>query len=113
MLPKQYRLARSDFDLVFKKGRRIRGKTFSLVVLPSENKDETSKIGIVITKKVHKKAVDRNKLKRQVSDIVYHYALGTLPKGLKAVIMAFPTQKSREYQETKEEIIDLFDKATC
>lgn len=109
MLPKQHRLIRNDFDLVFKKGRRIRGKAFSLVIIPSEDKSEPSKIGIVVTKKVCKKAVDRNKLKRQIRNTITRYILKTLPFGQKIVVMAFPVPTPRKYQEIKEEITKLFN----
>lgn len=109
MLPKQNRLHRADFDLVFKKGRRIRGRTFSLIISASEDKNEECKIGIIITKKVCKKAVDRNKLKRQVRNTIYRYILKSLPTGQKIIVMAFPVPKPRKYQEIKEELVGLFN----
>jgi len=103
MLPKQHRLARSDYDLVFKKGRRQRGKNFGLIVLPAD-KDESCKIGIVVTKKVHKKAVDRNKLKRQIRNTINSLPL---PSGKKIIISAFPTAANVKYENIKEEIGSL------
>jgi len=110
MLPKNNRLHREDFDLVFKKGRRIRGKTFSLIISLSDNKDEDCKVGVIVTKKVCKKAVDRNKLKRQVRNTIYRYILKSLPTGQKIIVMAFPVPKPRKYQEIKEELAELFRK---
>jgi ribonuclease P protein component len=110
MLSKQNRLERSEYDLVFKKGRRIRGKNFSLIILPSENKNEPSQIGIIVTKKVFKKAVDRNKLKRQIRNTVNRFILKTLTSGQKIVVMAFPAPKPEKYQEIKEDLIILFSK---
>jgi len=110
VLPKNNRLNRSDFDIVFKQGRRVRGKTFSLIVLPAKNKNAPNKIGIIVTKKAYKKAVDRNKLKRQVRNTVHRYILESLPTGQKIIVMAFPVPKPRKYQELKEELVALFSK---
>lgn len=110
MLPKNNRLSRSDFDTVYKQGRRIRGKSFGLIVLPTENKNDPSKIGIAITKKVAKKAVDRNQLKRQIRSILVENILPTLPPGKKIILTAFPAPKTGEYQETRDELLSLLDK---
>ena len=110
MLPKQNRLARSEFDLVFKKGRRIRGRSFSLIILSGEDKKEPIKIGIIVTKKVYKKAVDRNKLKRQIKNTINPDILKSLPSGVKIAITAFPVPKPMRYQEIKEELVQLFSK---
>lgn len=110
MIPKQHRLAKKDFDLIFKKGRRIHGKTFSLIISLSKDKSEDYKIGVVVTKKVCKKAVDRNKLKRQIRNTISRYIMKALPTGQKIVVMAFPTPKPRKYQGIKEELVELFKK---
>lgn len=110
MLPKQYRLSRADFEAVYKKGRRVRGKSFGLVFLASENKNEPSKLGIVVSKKVLKNAVDRNKLKRQIRAVLIKDVVETLPPGRKIVLTAFSAPKTREFREIGEELADLFRK---
>lgn len=112
MLPKQHRLDRKDFDLVFKKGRRIRGKNFSLVVLAAGGRNEECKIGVVVSKKVFKKAVDRNKLKRQIRSILKRQSNNDLLKGKKVVVMAYPFSKPPVYREMKEELLDIMQKIT-
>lgn len=110
MLPKKYRLSRSDFDLIYKKGRRLRGSNFGIAYLPAENNDESCKIGIVISKKVYPKAVDRNRLKRQLRAILIDDVLTTLSSGKKIVLTAFPAPTKNKYKGIKEEILDLFQK---
>ncbi|MFH1183341.1 MAG: ribonuclease P protein component [Candidatus Moraniibacteriota bacterium] len=110
MLPKQYRLNRADFDIVYKKGRRVRGKNFGLIYLVSDDKNEPSKIGIVVSKKVLKNAVDRNKLKRQVRSVLIKNTIETLPPGYRIVLTAFSAPKTREFEEIKNELMDLFRK---
>jgi len=110
MLPKNNRLSRADFDLVFKRGRRVRGNFFSLVYLGSGDKKETTKIGIVVSKKAVKKATERNKLKRQIRAVLINDMVDSLPSGQKIVLMASSAPKTRNYQELKDEIIELFGK---
>ena len=106
MLPKQYRLHRSDFNLIYKKGRRIRGNSFDLIVLPAENKKEPSKIGIVITKKTVKKAVDRNKLKRQIRSVLVKDIIPSLPNGFRIIILVYLEKK---FEEIQKELASLLD----
>lgn len=110
MLPQNNRLSRSDFDLVYKQGRRVRGESIGLAYLLTEKNSEQSKVGIIVSKKVSKKATDRNKLKRQIRAVLIKDVLKTLPAGYKVVLTAFPAPKTKKYNDIKEEILDLFQK---
>jgi len=110
MFPKLHRLQRSDFDLVFRQGRRIRGQSFGLIVLFSKDKNEPSKIGIVVAKKICKLAVNRNKLKRQIRNTINPGILENLPAGRKIVVMAFSMPKTSKYQDIEKEITGLFNR---
>ncbi|MBI2267903.1 MAG: ribonuclease P protein component [Candidatus Blackburnbacteria bacterium] len=66
MLPKKYRLTdKADFDVVFSKGWRISGRFFVVLVL-EKSELFNSLLGIIVSSKVSKKAVDRNRIKRVV-----------------------------------------------
>jgi ribonuclease P protein component len=73
-LPRAYRLRRrQDFQLVYQKGRRRAGVYMSVTVLanslpqpPSGSIRVNSRFGIVISKKVSKRAVVRNRIKRRI-----------------------------------------------
>jgi ribonuclease P protein component len=69
MLPKNNRLKkRNDFKKVYKMGRRFKKDGLSLLIL--ENNLPFSRFAFVFPKKEEKKAVKRNKFKRQISEIV-------------------------------------------
>jgi len=69
MFPSKYRLSKkTDFDRVFKAGRRGFDRYFSLRYLP--NNLDHSRITVVVANKVSKKAVERNRLKRQVRAMI-------------------------------------------
>lgn len=68
MLKKVYRITKDkEFQTIYRRGRFQSTALFSLHYLPSRN--GVSRIGIVVSKKISKKAVERNKIKRQVRAI--------------------------------------------
>jgi ribonuclease P protein component len=76
MLPKIYRLTKkSDFQRVYRKGLRFR--TNNLMINYLRNRNEASRLGFVVSKKLSNKANRRNYLKR-----VMRAAFADLPKAL-------------------------------
>ncbi|MDD4358411.1 MAG: ribonuclease P protein component [Candidatus Pacebacteria bacterium] len=109
MLKKENRLTKKkDFDRVYKKGRGIRSDSLFLKIL--ENDKEKTRIGIVISKKVSKKAVERNKIKRRIREIVRKM---DFCKGFDIIVVAYPNAKEKDFEGIKQEIIYLFKKAKC
>ncbi|WP_179952121.1 ribonuclease P protein component [Marinicella rhabdoformis] len=74
LFPKGKRLlTRSDFDRVFKRSKKIQNKHFSLLIHYTstkniKNDDCNSRLGLVVSKKVDKTAVGRNRIKRLVRE---------------------------------------------
>ena len=62
MFPQEERLTRSQFDQVFKHGIRVHTPVFLFVYAPGDGR----KGAVVVSKKVAKSAVMRNRLRRQV-----------------------------------------------
>ncbi|MFB2767844.1 ribonuclease P protein component [Pelatocladus sp. BLCC-F211] len=108
-LPKANRLkSRKDFQAVFREGTRRHGSYFTLRALrpssmkkPSPDTAQTNvkltnsvlfpvKIGISISTKVSKRAVIRNRLKRQISAAL-HKLLPQLSPGWRLVVVVKPT----------------------
>lgn len=69
MPPKRDRLTTTLFKHFFKTGKRFHGRYCTLVYTPHD----TRKISVVVGKKVYKRAVDRNRLRRQLYSIVSSY----------------------------------------
>ncbi|PMB01562.1 ribonuclease P protein component [Fischerella thermalis CCMEE 5205] len=102
-LPKANRLkSRKDFQAVFREGTCRHGSYITLRALrpssikkPSDNVESTNsvllpiKIGISISTKVSKRAVVRNRLKRQVSAAL-HQLLPLLSPGWRLVVVVKP-----------------------
>ncbi len=69
MLGKENRLRRKkDFEEIFKKGRSFKESFLVLKIL--KNNLKVSRFGFVVSQKVSKKAVVRNKIKRRLREIV-------------------------------------------
>ncbi|MBF2036649.1 MAG: ribonuclease P protein component [Leptolyngbyaceae cyanobacterium T60_A2020_046] len=72
-LPKLHRLNRpKEFAAVYRQGQRASAAALSVIVLPvsPEGVSVPSRFGISVSQKVHKRAVVRNRLKRQVRSAI-------------------------------------------
>lgn len=102
MLPKQNRLKKKkDFEKVFKGGKIVKCQDLFLKYVP--NDAEESKIGIVVSKKVSKRAVDRNKAKRRIREI-FRLIDGRLKSGFNIIAVAYPSINDKEFKVIKEQI---------
>lgn len=69
MLKRENRIrAKKDFAEIKEKGRIQHSPFFA--VLKSNEEDDLKKIGIIVSKKISKRAVDRNKIRRQISQVI-------------------------------------------
>ncbi len=111
MLPNQNRLRRrEDFAKVYASGDRYRGKHLNLRVFFDSNAPLVTRIGIVVSKKVSKLAVSRNRFKRQIRAI-FRQLLSQLKDGLQIVVTVNPVQNNPSYQEIWDDLKNLLTKA--
>lgn len=109
MLPKVNRLKKNkDFERVFKKGRLLKEDFLILKTIPNDLKN--SRFGFIVSQKVSKKAVLRNKIKRWLRVAV----LSQLKKGDKIqkpadiVIIVKPGTDIKNFQEIEQAINKIF-----
>jgi ribonuclease P protein component len=69
MLPKKERLSREAFSRFFAMGRRTHSPSLQCIHTPHP----TIHVSVVVSKKIYKLAVKRNKLRRQIYDMVRRY----------------------------------------
>ena len=111
MLPNQNRLRRrEDFAKVYANGDRYRGTYLSLKILFDGNATLVTKIGIVVSKKVSKLAVTRNRFKRQLRAI-FRQLLSQLKNGLQIVVTVNAVKSILSYQEIWDDLVSLLVKA--
>lgn len=114
-LPKTYRLRRrQDFQQVYQKGRRRTGTHLSVTVLhrprsldnPAAQRLDATCFGISIGKKVSKKAVVRNLIKRRIKGALRQSISQILP-GKMVVITCKPSIIGCDYDEILRELKKL------
>jgi ribonuclease P protein component len=114
-LPKTYRLRRrQDFQQVYQKGRRRTGTHLSVTVLlrprsldnPAAQRPDATCFGISIGKKVSKKAVVRNLIKRRIKGAL-RQSIGQILPGKMVVITCKPSIIGCDYDEILRELEKL------
>lgn len=112
MLLKPYRLPAYLIPEVLKKGKKY---YFSLFVLSINNQLSTisypvSRFSIIIPAKLDKRAVKRNKLKRQIRNII-KLNIANLKPGSDVIIMAKKTMMLENFATIKTELEEMLRKA--
>jgi len=103
MLAKENRLVKTkDFEDVFKRGKFFAEDFINLKV--ANNNLDISRFGFIVGLKVSKKAVRRNRVKRQIREII-RLRLDKIKKGFDVIIMAKPEIVGRSYKEI-ERVVD-------
>jgi len=108
VLKKANRLTKNnDFDRVFKNGRSAYTKVLGVKALNNDSPD--SRFGILIGLKVSKKAVIRNRFKRQIRAVI-EKELPKLRSGVDVVIIVFPLILANNFKEVESALVSLFKK---
>lgn len=109
MLPKENRLRQEqDFKQVAKAGKAVFSPSLSLKLI--KNNSDLSRFGIIVSTKVSKKAVERNRLKRRLREII-RLNLPRFKKGFDVMVLTRAAAKDFEYLQLKEIMAELFKKA--
>jgi len=108
MLEKKNRICLDkEFDRVFKTGQSFYGKVLGIKMI--QNKLPDSRFGLLVGLKVSKKAVIRNKIKRQIRSIISQ-EIPLLKSGKDVVIVVFPLILEKNFEEIKKFIQNGFEK---
>ncbi|OGG85576.1 ribonuclease P protein component [Candidatus Kaiserbacteria bacterium RIFOXYB1_FULL_46_14] len=102
MLKKKERLTKKEFDRFFSSGRRFHSPLFTLIY----NKEEAFHGAVVVGKKVFKRAVDRNRLRRRLYNILYRLSREVGLNGV-YIILTKPTAGKASFDELKAELQKL------
>jgi ribonuclease P protein component len=112
--PKTEKLkSKTAIDLLFSEGNSV--SKFPLRLVYVENKEANApllKIGVSVSKKYFKKAVDRNYFKRVLREtyrLNKHLLLDALEKPY-AIMFFYQTKEHLTFQEIEEKTIQLFQK---
>lgn len=108
MLALKHRLKNeSDIQTLFRKGRGVFDRVCG--VKYTKNSKEESRFAIMIGKKVSKKAVDRNKIRRQYRAIIRKH-LARIEKGYDILLIVSPAVRDLSYREMEVRLLDVLKK---
>lgn len=96
-----------EFDKVFKNGRSSFSKI--LGIKAAINGSGTSRFGILVSNKISKKAVERNRIKRQIREVI-RLELKKIKPGFDVVIITLPAVFGQSYREIEVAINHNFKK---
>ncbi|PIT86778.1 MAG: ribonuclease P protein component [Candidatus Magasanikbacteria bacterium CG10_big_fil_rev_8_21_14_0_10_43_6] len=121
MLPKEYRLKKKrDFEIAFENGRFVGGALTTMKVWQINPQKypkrgyavDMLKIGFVVGKKVSKSAVKRNRVKRQMREVVRLLQKGgRLRQGYLLIVMAKPGILDVSYPEIEKDLTAVLARA--
>lgn len=117
MLKKQYRLKnRKAFDATYKNHKVVSNSLFTIYIgKPKKDKETTTKFGFVVSKKYHKRAVKRNRIKRLMRECVRlaikENKLGNLNNYMSFIIL--PKITDENYKLKISEALTSFETLTA
>ena len=111
MLAKENRLRlKNDFKRVFEKGKFYQEGFLAVKIL--SNDSDVSRFGFIVSKKISKKAVVRNKIKRRLRESVrLKLKNGSIKNGFDAAVLARPEIIDKSFFEIDGAVGKLLEKA--
>jgi ribonuclease P protein component len=109
MLPRVSRLKRSrDFQAVYKRRASWASPHLTLYVrFRTPREGEASRLGFVISKKIAKRAHDRNRLKRRLREISRHHLLPLAVRPFDALVVARTSAPEADFAQLTAELTGL------
>jgi len=102
MLPRINRIKKKkDFETIFKNSKGFKNNLFILRI--SKNNLGLNRFGFVVSKKISKKAIIRNRIKRRMSEAIKGEAQ-KIKTGTDLVLIASPGIDKKDFSEIKETI---------
>lgn len=121
MLQRENRLKKmKDWDTLFKEGRFVNGDLITLKVWKIEEDTyprrayhvDDLKIGFVVSKKIEKSAVKRNRIKRQMREVVRLLLKeGKITSGYMVGMMAKSQVLGKSYDDIEQDVYKVLQKA--
>ncbi len=109
MLPKQYRLPGYLIPRTLNSKLTYHSPLFTLKLV-NLNNNQLSRLGFIVSTKISKKAVERNKIKRQLRAASYQHLKAIAP-GYNLLIIAKHSLKSSSFEQIKTALHYLFKQA--
>ncbi len=100
---------KKDFEQVFEKGKGFKDDFLFLKVFP--NNLGKNRFAIIVSRKISKKAIIRNKIKRRIR-VIIKQKLSEIKKGIDLVLVVVSSELvKKDFKEVEKKINKLFQKA--
>ncbi len=111
MLSKEFRLRKkADIDVVYKKGQTLANAKLAFRFSP--NSLSTSRVAVLVGKKLEKSAVGRNRIRRRLREVIRLNFL-QIPAGFDLLVIARdPKLREIDFVELNSEFLNLLSKWT-
>ncbi len=107
MIPRNNRLTRSAVTYALKKGHRVSNEYFNIKFIPSRGTE--NRYSASVSTKVFPNAVDRNRLRRRLYEIIRKSA-DSIPKPFNIVIIAKNAAAVLDWQKLNKHLIQTLQK---
>ncbi|HNV97396.1 MAG TPA: ribonuclease P protein component [bacterium] len=109
MIAREFRISRKkDFDIILKSKLKFYSNNF--VLRFSKNELSKSRFCVVVSKKISKKAVIRNKIRRRVYEII-RLNYNKIKPGFDFMILVKLSVLELEYKDIERDLLYVFKKA--
>ena len=111
--PKNEKLkSKTTIDLLFSKGKSVSKYPLRLVYIADSASDSRLKVGVSVSKKYFKKAVDRNYFKRVLRETyrLNKHLIQIQPEKKYAFMLLYQSKDRLSYEEIQLKTIQLFEK---
>jgi ribonuclease P protein component len=107
MFPKNQRITeKEEFNRIFEKGTALHCDLLMIKIL--KNDLGIRRFAVIVSKKISNKAVERNRIKRQIREIL-RTNQERFPDSSDVVVYPKPQIKEREYQEIEERMLKIVE----
>ena len=97
---------KSDIDRVFARGRRRRSSLLTVIAVPREPETAPARVALIVSRKVSRLAVQRNRLRRQLRE-AFRAVSGDLTRASDVVIIAQRAALTASFADLKVVLADL------
>ncbi len=112
MFKKRERLTRAEFTTFFKHGKRYHSPNFTLIYAPTESQGDSGRVAVVVSKKVSKSAVKRNRIRRKVYSLLFQCSKGIkTPFGV-CIVLVKPGATLLSKAKLQEEFFQVVKKVS-
>ncbi len=108
MLPQKNRINKKNFPILLKRAKNFSSENIQIRMIRDYSKNKA--FAFVVSLKVSKSAVKRNKIKR-IARAITQSILKSVAEGVLVAVFFKPTIINKKYGEIKNELMNLYKKA--